>query len=162
MDDAFPMSDLQSFSDLNAYLKGIPQWQWSISQPLSQGLALDVLHRDKAVAFSLSGFIDLADEGMVQSSSRLCLSQESPVGYLIIGKRSRKELQGYLPSQGPVLREVDFSHSTLTEFLKHFVVGDCLADHRLPPGELMESMLDRRLNGGNPFLAFVRPAGACW
>jgi hypothetical protein len=89
MDDPFPMGDLQSFSDLNAYLKGILEWQWPISQPLSQGLTLNVFHANEILPiFRLGDFIDVTNVRMIECSGGPCLPEESFMGYFIIGKGS--------------------------------------------------------------------------
>ena len=58
-----------------------------------------------------------------------CFLRKPLQGLAVLGKLLRQELQGHIAAQPGVLGLVDHTHTTATQLLCDFVVGDGLADH---------------------------------
>ncbi len=93
-------------------------------------LALDQLHRDVGNAALDSGLEDRADPGVVELRSHLGLAPES--GESLPGRLpdSAQDFQRYPPVEARVLREVDDSLATPTEFPSRSGTDRCVFDRR--------------------------------
>ena len=96
---------------------------------LGEGLALDVLHGEEALAVGLFDRIDGDDVGMVERGDRLDLALEAGEAVGIFGEGRRQSLQGDLAMQAQILGEVDDPHAALTQFRQDPIVRQLRADH---------------------------------
>ena len=89
----------------------------SVVKLLLECLALDVLHDDDVLVVVADNFIDVTDEGMIQSGNRDGLPQKALAGEFIVGLSGGQELQRHFARQGGVFGQVDFPHPSFADLL---------------------------------------------
>src|ERR1700704_1705516 len=93
-----------------------------------QGHAVEKLHHDEGLAFTLADFVDGTDVGMIQGRRGTSFSAEPFERLWVSGNIFRKELQGDEATKLRVLGLVDDTHPAAAQLLDDAVVRDGLAD----------------------------------
>src|SRR5262245_30340571 len=83
---------------------------WLAPQPLSQGLAFEVLHCNVATVMMLADFINSANVGMVERGGSTCFTKQPLSCFPVIVVKLSKYFQSHLALECRVLSQVDLAH----------------------------------------------------
>jgi hypothetical protein len=111
VDDAARVGLAQSRGDLGGDVQGFGGLERAPSDPVPQGLALDVLHGDEGALVAFPGLVDDADIGMGERRRGLGLPQEPLFEIGQLRKLRRQELEGHRALELEVLGLVDNPHA---------------------------------------------------
>jgi hypothetical protein len=92
--------------------------------PISENLAVDVLHDDEDTVVFFADFVDGADVGMVQCRGGLGLVDEPLARVIAPPGLLAQHLDGDLAAQGRVFCEEDVTHPARAQFPNDSVMAD--------------------------------------
>jgi len=110
MDDPGCVRYRQGFRDLDGQAKRLPEWHTVAAHGVAQSLADKVLLHHEVDTTLLPDVEDRRDMRVIQGGRRPCLPLEPSQSIGVLGELRRKHLDGYLPVQARVLREVHLAH----------------------------------------------------
>ena len=99
------------------------------TDPMLQRHAVQELHDDEGLTFTLADFMDRADIGMVERGRGASFTSEALQSLWVLGEVFSKKLQCDEPPKLSVLGLVHHTHPAAAEFLDDAIVRDGLADH---------------------------------
>src|SRR5437899_2153739 len=91
--------------------------------------AVQVLHRDEALAFVLADFVDRANVRMVQGRGSPRFATEALQSRRVFGDVVGQKFQRSEAAESDVFGLVNHPHSTATEFLQDVVMRNCFVEH---------------------------------
>ncbi len=103
--------------------------QAALGDRLREGLALDVLHGEEALAVGLFDRVDGDDVGVVEGGDGLDLALEAGEALRVVGERRRQGLQRHLAMQPLVFGEEDDAHAAFAQLGEDPIVRQPAADH---------------------------------
>ena len=102
--------EIKRVSDLRAHPQSPLRAERPIMDQRLQVAALDVAHRHKQVAVTVSGLVDRDDVRVVEARRQLRLSQKTLPKPVVQGERRRQQLERHRTAQARVLAQVDDAH----------------------------------------------------
>jgi hypothetical protein len=127
MDDARLVRVLEGLTDLEGDADGVLEGNALPLHTVLERLALDIFHGDEALALIGARLVDLADEGMVEGRRRSGFADEPLLHSRVVGELLGQELQGDVPFEDRVAREIDLAHAAAADETDDLVMLEAVA-----------------------------------
>ena len=128
MDDALLMGGFEGFCDLFGNRKCLVNWDWSLSNPVSEGRPLHQLQHQRSRVVGFFNTVDGRDARMVKAGQHLRLSLEPGQPIRISREGFRQDLQRHLTVQLRISGLIHPSHAPLADEGGDIVVAESGAD----------------------------------
>ena len=120
VDKTFFVSGLKTLGNFPAYAEDFRHRKPGFTlEPVIQGFAFQELHGQEGSATVLADLVNGDDVGMLESGSRLGLTEETLLGTRTASHRRQHGFQGHQSFQVRVFRSEDHTHAASTQHLQH-------------------------------------------
>src|SRR5579862_1689387 len=126
---AFFMGMGQRRADLRAVAEDLFYRQWTLSNQIREGMALDIFHSDEHLASVFTNFVNRADIWVIQNRCGARFALETSIDLRCVSHGLRKKLEGHGAIKRGVFRFINRAHATTAQGFENTVVRDELGRH---------------------------------
>ena len=119
----FLVGRLEPFGDLTAGLECLLNGEGPSIQPRLERFPLRKLEDEEAPSLGFLKTVDRGDIGMVQDGQELGLPLEPGHSLLVLGKGSRKDLDGDVATEVLVNGPIDLAHPACADVFENFIAA---------------------------------------